>query len=93
MNLRVSLFTSVLIDSSIILTAVETYTRNAAEDIRDVKGMVNDSNSRLVLLEKSTRESHEEAKEMHSQTLENVSRITTQIQRDSADNERIERSK
>jgi hypothetical protein len=74
------------------LTAVETYIRNAAEDLRDVKDMVNDSNSRLVLLEKSTRESHEEAKELHSQTAENISRITTQIQNNSADHEQQEKS-
>lgn len=77
----------------IILTAVEVYVRHIAEDIRDVKVIVNDGNSRLELLDQRTRENHSEAKELHAQTTSDIREVAAQLQKERVDNEQEQSSK
>ena len=82
--------TGVLIWGRKILTAIEGYVRNAAEDIRDVKDIVADGKSRLELLDQSARENHNEAKEILSQTTDYIRKIDLQMQEERTHHERKE---
>lgn len=53
---------------SIILSAVERYVRNAAEDVRDLATHVNDNGKRLLDLDEHSREQSKKATTWHKET-------------------------